>query len=638
MTFKKTIIFFELFFLIQVTLYAQSKSDTLEVDLKSIEVNANYQKLYSELGRIVTVIDKETISTLPVGSIDELLESAAGIDIRQRGTGNTQADISMRGGTFDQVLVLLNGVNITDPQTGHYNLDIPLNLSDIKKIEILQGSAARVLGPNAFSGAINIVTESNDKSTLNLEQSGGSFNTYNQSVSGNLAGKKTNTFASISHNSSDGYIKNTDYNISNAFLHSVLHTSKLGKYDLQLASLKKAFGANSFYSLKYPNQYENTQTLFANLNWAINLKKLNVKVQGYWRQHYDRYKLDFNNSATWNYHLTDVSGFKSTASYFSRIGKSTVGFELRNEHILSNKLGQKRDSLLNPFDKNVYFTKEDNRLLTNIFIDQSVNFNKFYISLGASASHSSDFKWNSFGGIDIGYHINDDIRFYSSLNTALRLPTFTDLYYQNAIQVANPNLKPEHSQTLEIGSKFKKNNFDIEATIYRRWGQNIIDWVKLPASSVWESKNLTNVNAMGLDFSSQYFFKKSFIKSISATYSYLQMDKTANEFDSKYALDYLKQKITLNINHSIWKNLSVTWKAAYYDRSGTYDANRIIGAPTQITNYSPYFMLDSRILFTQKKYNLYLDLNNILNASNIDFGGLEQAGRNILLGIRIKLS
>jgi iron complex outermembrane receptor protein len=116
------------------------------------------------------------------------------------------------------------------------------------------------------------------------------------------------------------------------------------------------------------------------------------------------------------------------------------------------------------------------------------------------------------------------------------------------------------------------------------------------------------------------------------------MDKTANEFDSKYALDYLKQKITLNINHSIWKNLSATWKAAYYDRSGTYDANRIIGAPTQITNYSPYFMLDSRILFAQKKYNLYLDLNNILNASNIDFGGLEQAGRNILLGIRIKLS
>ena len=638
MTIKKAFILLDFLFLIQLILFAQSKSDTLKVDLKSIEVNANYQKLYSEMGRIVTVIDKETIASLPVASIDELLESAAGIDIRQRGAGNTQADISMRGGTFDQVLVLLNGVNITDPQTGHYNLDIPLNISDIKKIEILQGSAARVLGPNAFSGAINIVTESNDKSTLNVEQSAGSYNTYNQSVSGNLAGKKTNTFASVSHNSSDGYIQNTDYDISNAFLHTVLHTSNFGKFDMQLALISKAFGANSFYSLKYPNQFENTQTAFANLNWSLNFKKFNIKIQTYERLHNDKYKLDFNKPFTWNYHLTDVSGFKSTVLYISKVGKSTIGLELRNEHILSNKLGQIRDSLLNLFDKNAYFTKEDNRLLTNIFIDQSVNFNKFYISLGASASHSTDFKWNSFGGIDIGYQLNDDLRFFTSLNTALRLPTFTDLYYQNAIQIANPNLKPEHSQTLEIGSKFKKNNFDIEATIYRRWGQNIIDWVKFPTDTVWQSKNLTNVNAIGFDISLQYFFQKSFIKSISATYSYLQMDKTANEFDSKYALDYLKQKITLNINHSIWKNFSASWKAAYYDRSGTYDANRIIGAPTQITNYSPYFMLDSRILYTQKKYNLYLDLNNIFNASNIDFGGLEQAGRNILLGIRIKLS
>src|SRR5665647_3904188 len=227
----KNFIYSVLFLLISFqSVHSQQKKDSTAIQLSDVEINANSKKLYSEMGRILTIIDKTEITKNAVTSLDQLLDYVAGVDIRQRGTNGTQADISIRGGSFDQVLVLLNGVNITDPQTGHFNLDIPLNLSDVSRVEILQGSSARVLGPNAFSGAINIVTENNEKRALNAELTGGSFNTFGQSVSGSLGNNKLHTFASISHKSSDGYMTNTDFDLSNAFVQSVLKTKNAGKF------------------------------------------------------------------------------------------------------------------------------------------------------------------------------------------------------------------------------------------------------------------------------------------------------------------------------------------------------------------------------------------------------------------------
>ena len=156
-----------------IGLYAQSSPDS--ISLNEIEISASKIKLYPGSARILTVIEKTEIDQSAVRSIDDLLDYVAGIDVRQRGVNGVQADVSIHGGSFDQILVLLNGVNITDPQTGHYNLDIPLDISDVSRIEILQGSAARILGPNAFSGAINIITGENNKNKLSVRNGAGSF-------------------------------------------------------------------------------------------------------------------------------------------------------------------------------------------------------------------------------------------------------------------------------------------------------------------------------------------------------------------------------------------------------------------------------------------------------------------------------
>ena len=628
-------------FLISVSnqLAAQDENDSLTVNLSELQVTAAQKKLYSEMGRILTVIDKSEIKHSAVQSIDQLLDYVAGLDIRQRGTNATQADISVRGGTFDQVLVLLNGVNITDPQTGHFNLDIPLNLSDISRVEILEGSAARVLGPNAFSGAINIVTENSDKQSLTAELNGGSFVTLGQSVSGNFLIDNIQTFASISHSSSNGYMDNTDFNFLNGFIHSSLQTDKAGKFELQLAGQTKDFGANSFYSLAYPNQFESSKTFMAALNWSLTNANWQYNAQAYWRQHHDRFELfrNYNSAASWykshNYHLTDVTGGKFSAIYSSVIGKTTVGIEIRNEHIFSNVLGANSiDSLRAPLEINGFFTKEDNRLLETGLIDHSVKLGKWYFSAGAAATNSTKFGLNGFGGVDVAYAFNDNFKIFADANSAVRLPTFTDLYYKSATQLANPNLQPEKSQTIEVGTKIYEDNWKLDATVYYRMGQNIIDWVKLPTETIWQSKNLTSVNALGGDISFAYFFNKEFVKKIGLSYSYLQMDKSAENYDSKYVLDYLKNKISVSVDHAVWKKLSASWKLGYFDRAGTYtDVNKTL------QGFKPYALLDTRFLWADKTFDVFLDLNNILNTNYADYGGLTQPGINFNIGVKKRL-
>jgi iron complex outermembrane receptor protein len=270
-------------------------------------------------------------------------------------------------------------------------------------------------------------------------------------------------------------------------------------------------------------------------------------------------------------------------------------------------------------------------------IDHTVNLGKWYFSAGIAGSYSADFKQTTYGGFDISYSINDNTKLYVSANSASRLPTFTDLFFVNPAQQGNPLLRPEHSKTIESGTKINALQWSLNANVYYRKGENVIDWVKLNSTSAkYEAMNLSAINALGSDFTFEYRFKELFVKKTGIAYSYLHLDKAAVGFDSKYALDYLKHKIIMSVDHSIFKHLSASWRAGYFDRSGTYDGNAVIGQPADIQAYSPYFMLDTSLLWSQNKYDIFADANNILNTTYADFGGLTQPGINFNVGVRIK--
>lgn len=625
--------------LVFVSIYIQSQtlSDSAIVRLPSVDIVANQYKLFSELGRPVRILDSKIIQQLPIRNIDELLELIPGIDIRNRGVGGTQSDISIRGGSFDQVLILLNGVNITDAQTGHYNLNIPVELTDIVRVEVLQGSS--FYGTNAFSGAINIVTENHNPTNFSANLSAGSFKSYIQNITTNYTKSGFRTFVSATHKSSAGYISNTDYDIFNLFTQTNLTTQRFGKFDLQLAYQSKSYGANGFYSFTYPNQFDYNKTHFGSLNWNYSVNNLNFNAQTYYRQHYDRFELFRNMDAapawytTHNYHLTDILGIKFHSTILSDLGKFTLGFDFRNEHIFSTALGVVLTKVVqNKFDSPNPFTKSDSRLISTGFLTYSKSLNKFYLTIGLSESYTPNYGFFSAVGLDLTYFINDISRLNLSVNTAHRLPTFTDLYLQNSIQQADANLRPENSFTYEFAYMAKLKNINFNISTFYRIGNNVIDWVKLPDSPKWQSKNMADINAMGVDFDFQYNFFNSPIKSLKVDYSFLNINKQATNFDSKYALDYLKNRLALTVQQSLFFNISVLWKISYFDRDGNYSDF----VSNNLLEYLPYTMFDTRFLLTNKHIEYYADINNLLNVSYADFGGISQPSRIFLFGIKYR--
>jgi len=623
------------FMVLQNSMVISAEVDTIKVSLKGVDITARKNMLALTADKALYQIKKEEIKLMPVSSIDGLLEYLAGADIRTRGVNGTQADISLRGGTFDQVIVLLNGVNITDPQTGHYNLDLPVDLSNIERIEIIQGVQALLMGINPFSGAVNIITNQNTENNVRIKLSGGSFDTYMQNFSVYKAGKKNEISFSASNNQSKGYKPNTDYNMQDAYFQSVFRTKSAGRFEMQLAYQQKKYGAHGFYSLTYPDQYDNPRTLYGSISWNYAIKNLQLHSQAYYRGHTDRFELFRYPEKTpaWykghNYHLNNTGGLKLNMNVPIAYGKFTLGGEIRKENIFSSVLGENMEKPIKAlFEENAFYSKQSERLISTGFTGIEQSTEKWDIAAGAAIAHSQRFGFQWSGAFNMQYIFNDNLRFFVSGNRAFRLPTFTDLYYKSVSQRSNPLLKPEYATTFETGLKLNNNNLKLDVTGFYRVGRNLIDWIKLPDSTVWISSNLSKVNTLGAEFTAGYLFDGNFAKKITVSYALLNMTRPNTPFISKYVLDYLRNKVNISFQHNIYKNLTGTWQAGYYNRAGEYIT--VQGGTSQ--SYKPYFIADFRLMWKLKNLELFADLRNFTNTQYADFGGLTQPGINFNTG------
>ena len=626
------------------TISGAGEQDTTEVkmqfDIDEIEVSAQRSPaLYSQVARIISVIESEEIEATPAQSVQELLEYVAGVDVRQRGAEGVQADVSIRGGTFDQTLILLNGINITDPQTGHHNLNLPISLSQIERIEVLEGPAARVYGPNAFSGAINIVTKQSGKKRIELSVGGGSFEYFDANLSGSFKTGKLNHSVAVNRKSSKGYINNTDFVISNIFYSNLINAEK-GKFSFQVGASQKAFGANSFYTPKYPNQYEETKTLFTSAKWESD-SKLHITPVIYWRRHQDRFELFRDNPAPWyknhNYHLTNVYGANLNSWVQWKLGKTAFGVEFRSENILSNVLGEEIDVPQNVPGEDAEFTKSTSRNIVSLFLEHFVYLNKWTATVGLMSNHisGSNLGINVFPGVDVSYNLTSELKIFSSLNTSLRMPTFTDLYYSGPTNIGNPTLNPEKSITFEGGFKLNRNFIQGHAVVFYRQGKDIIDWVKMDGDEVWQPQNLTQLNSLGTElqvlFNLRKQFGNPFPNKLMFSYFYNNLEKENFDFVSNYVLDNLKHKFVGSINQSVTKNIIVDFRILFQDREGTYTEFVDSDWGSEV-EYKPFWLFDIKMNYNWNYLTVFVSANNIFDLRYNDIGNVIQPGRWIKAG------
>ncbi len=624
-----------LFFLIQGSVFSQE--DT--INLSTVTISDYYApKQLKNTARVIQVIDKKEIASLPAHTVNELLSQVSQVDVRQRGVGEVQSDISIRGGTFNQVLILLNGIILNDPQTGHHNFDLPVSLEDIQRIEILEGPASNLYGPYALNGAINIVTETNSsKNEIFGKISGGSFNSYTGIVSAKYRMSKSQQLISFGKSGSNGYRDNTDYQILHGFYQFVLPVKK-NKLAFQAGLNNKHFGANSFYTAAFPDQYEKTKTFFADAKFSGG-KELHYTPSVSWRRHYDYFVLKrYNPEFYKNNHLTDVFQCEIPFYFTNKLGKTAFGTGIRKEIIYSTALGDTIKPTISIPNDTGHYILGTHRENLHFFLDHTYILKKFYLNGGIMVNFFNLEKPDIFPSLNMAYSINNHFKWFGLINKSVRYPTFTELYYPGLQNKGNPNLKPENALSFESGIKFQNNRIQSHFSIFKRFSTDVIDWIKKSDTSIWESSNITALTSYGTSFSFSYIFQKPFTKNFSfkriiANYQYINSKKNDVNYISHYAMEYLKHRLSLSLVTHFFKNFGWTITFNYNDRNGEYyDENNYL------TNYKPYEIFNSKLNYSLKNINFFVEIQNISDKKYINFGSIQMPGRTVFIGVSIKRS
>ncbi len=641
---------------------AQSQTDTTQ-HLKEVVVSSHrHPSTLEQVARQVTVIDRAEIEQAPVQSLSELLEFVMSVDIRQRGQFGVQSDVSIRGGTFDQTLILINGIKMTDPQTGHHSMNLPVDLNQIERIEVLHGGASRVFGPNAFAGAINIITRTRGENQVGAELMAGQHGLFGAGAHITLNTGNWNHSFSYNRRGSDGFMRNTDFIWNNAFLQSAAHL-KNHEIIINAGYNQKAFGASTFYSAFFPNQFEETSTRFVSVSDKMQLhENLSLSVRGYYREHRDRFELfregdgfyrrtDDNffvmgndTAPSWyqghNYHRTESWGLEADASYKWKAGVTTVGIEYRSEQIQSNVLGQPVDNPVSVSGEHpsAMFTRADGRENLSIYAEHNLNFKNLFVSAGMLYNMNTAFEDEVFPGIDVAYQLGQHFRPYASWNRSVRFPTFTDLYYNLGGAVGSIDLTPESSVNYEGGLKYFGKHVSGVATFFRREGVNLIDWIRFEGSDITQAANITTLNINGLELGFQANLKallgeKSPFSSLRIGYTYMQGDSASTGFESNYALDFLQHQFNAVLLQQISEKISVQWNTSFQQRLGGY-FDPSLGEEVP---FEPVLLLDVRISHRTEMFDVFLEVANLFDRLYVDIGNVPQPGRWLRAGVAIRL-
>ena len=611
----------------------------------------------SQAARMVTVLDRADIAQAPVQSVNDLLKYAVGVDVRQRGPMGAQTDISIRGGTSEQVILLLNGINICDPQTGHNTMDLPVDLSDIVRIEVIEGPAGRIYGTSSMAGAINIVTKKGGErrevrgkrndSALQMHAEGGSFGYANLGLRYSLTSHLSQLTSSLSANyaRSDGWSRskagrlNTDYRGAKGFYQGG-YESEAVRLDWHLGVSDKGWGSGTFWASpqwQADEQYEHTTKWFSAIQGHTKQGPLHLNACLYWNQHRDRYEgyRGQPEKMKYNYNRTNVYGVSAGGYFDWQAGRTAFGAELRNEDLVSGNLGEPLSQPHHIKGTDRDYTLGVNRTNISGYIEHNVLLPQVTVSAGLVAVKNtwSNMNMTIYPGIDVSYSPTPQWKLHASYNTSLRMPSFTEMYYKLQGYSANPHLEPEEMQAIELGSTLHCSPLTIHTALWHHHGSNMIDWImdtSKGSEAGWQSVNHTTLNSIGVEAGAQLSIVNY---QLSINYSYIHQDKQQEEnIVSQYALEYLRHKLTAKVQTQITQRLSWGLYFRWQDRMGSYT-----DFDGQKHDYEPYAVVDSRLTWTQATWLAYIEANNLFDTTYRDYGLVPQPGRWFTVGFSISL-
>ncbi len=620
------------------------KAQNIDSLLNPVTVTASLQELpASKTGRNITSISGAYFSQLPIHSLDDLLKYLPGVEVQQRGPAGSQADIVIRGGTFQQVLVLLDGLRLNDPNTGHFSAYIPISPSEIERVEILKGAASGIYGSEAVGGVIQVISKTFaakrnvEQQQLQIQANAGQYGMLGFNAGGFYQKGKTAISGGILLNQADGqeqrgtngfyYNQTASFSI-NHFLNQHWRLSFRTAYD------QRDFSAQNFYtSFKSDTAKEKVTGYWNQFSIAYQKNKDQLQLDAGYKQTSDIYA--FNSGAAPNENLSKLFQFSARYQHgFSTNTQLISGLQVQQKSISSNDRGNHQLIQTGLFLLLNHQVTEQLLLSGSIRLEHTQN-------IGAELVPQINFAYKT--GI---------IQWRGSLGKTIRQADFTERYnnYNKTVitsgSIGNPELEAETSLSYEFGMDLIANkHWRLSNTLFQRNQSAVIDWTPTPYAQMPRKTNLVStgtyalasniakVNVIGWETDLRYLNQWSNGKKLMATAGLVWLD--SKTFDAAPSF-YLSSHAKLLINGSLLygtKYWQLSGNAVYKIRTAAKSS--AIGAELS----ENYFLLNAKfqVFVLKQKLGCYLQADNCFNTSYSDLLGATMPGRWVSAGFQLNL-
>jgi iron complex outermembrane receptor protein len=578
---------------------ADSSCDKQKIPIRkeSIAVTGTFAPVPAEdIDRSISVIDTREQPLLYTHWVD-YLQLDPSIDLQERAPGGVQADLSIRGSTFEQTLVLMNGLRMDDVQTSHHDLDLPLPTDAIERIEVLPGAGSALYGSDAIGGTANFITGPLQYSQAEVGGAVGNFGVNEESLSAGFVANRLDEQLNVARDFSTGFMADRDFRSLTIFSNTGVK-SALGRSLIMLGLGDKPFGANQFYG-PY-DSWERTKAWFAGLKQDLGKK---TEFDFGYRRHTDEFILLRDDPAVYENNHID-SSWQGAIRRKELLGQNSnlfYGGEGFYDAIHSNNLG------------------DHWRTHSAAYVDYDVRaLGRFSFSAGAREeifdANGSQFSPSVTGGM----WLKRGWKLQASASRGFRLPTYTDLYYTDPDHVANPKLLPETAWSFEGGLLWDQGGrYKAEVTFFQRRETNDIDYVRASSSESWQAENIAQLNFTGADASIEMRLGR---QRFDVAYTGL--------FGSESALGGLQSEYIFNYPSN---NARVSWQ-------GTLPGNIVARtrlAVVQRYARDPYALWDASVGREFKNFGAHLAFSNLTNTGYQEIAGVAMPGRSIIFGMDV---
>lgn len=627
--------------LLSLLLFTNLHTTAQEVDtLANVNITASRtNQKNSTSGKDIIILTGHTFEKMPSISIDDILKFSGGIEVQQRGPAGSQADIIIRGGTFQQVLVLLDGMKINDPITGHFSGYIPITPAEIERIEIVKGPAAAIYGSEAVGGVINIISKTFYKYKKEHQQQTsigtafGEYEMHSAQVSTYVTREKINFSVGATSNNADGQL---------------LRGNNRGYFHNHLISGSAAIPLSKKWMLQFRSSYDYRDFAAQNFYTTFISDTATEKVNTWWNQ------VRFAKAGRNNTDQLDIT-FKKTSDLYLFNPASAANNNLSilsqinytHTHVITKNLtgiiggGYER--------KEIISNDRGNHQNNNGAVFTSVlwHYNHLNVSPQLRLVLDEQYKFEYLPQINLAYNIQE-FTLRAGAGKSIRAADFTELYnnYNKPLvksgSIGNPQLVAEKSMNYEIGLDFNHKNILFTSSYFLRKQEQMIDFVNTNSDNIKTSNNLLPnkvyayaqnvkwVNTSGFECSLK--FNKEISKDHHLTFiESIQMIQSSSS-DSIASYYILSHATFISQQLVMWdyKKMTLCVESIFKERN-TDKNTALLTFKTR-----SYWLVNAKLQFHFNKINMYFNVNNIGNINYCDLLGSKMPNSWSSVGINVK--